>query len=186
MTLLIEEPSVVGSVAQARRRHRRKSILLIVGLVVVLSAVFVARYQPLAMNGAGGTGAPGPNGHTKFAYDTVDIKNHEPFGVTVVAIDGVQTDQYPPTSKVSATEVCPMTKKWGSVCFNYDPKAIPLGLPFHPFALNGGVTNEVLWHFTYDCRHANPSLQVKMPVTYRFLFFTRTVSLYAPAFENSC
>jgi hypothetical protein len=186
LTLLIEEPTVEGSAPEKRRVRKRTWVLIVAGFVVVFSAGFAASYQPLTVDGTWAVGAPGPNGHTKMTYDAPVIKNQSPFGVTIVAINGVETDQYPATSQVSATEVCPIWKKWGSECMNDNPQGIMKGLPFHPFALRGGQADSVLWHFSYDCRAPISRLMVQMPVTYRFLFFTRTVTLLAPAFEYTC
>jgi hypothetical protein len=186
VSTLLDELSSPAPVQHKRRVRTRTWALLVIGVLVVLFAGFAARYQPLTAYGSWAMTTPGPIGPTKITYDAPDIKNHELFGVTVVAINGVQVGQYPPPSKVSATQVCPITKKWGSLCENDNPRGILVGLPFHPFALSGGRADEVLWHFSYDCRGADSAVTVNVPVTYRFLIFTRTVVLSVPADESTC
>jgi hypothetical protein len=187
MTLLLEEPSIAGPPVRHRRRLRTRTWLLIAtGLVVVLFASFAASYQPLTIYGSWAMTTYGRNAHMKTTYNAPDIKNQSLFGVTIVSINGLRVDQYPPTSRLSPTEVCPYTYKWGSECENHNPKGIIVGLPFHPFALSGGRVDEVLWHFSYDCRTAESGLTVSVPVTYRFLLFTHTVVLSVPADESTC
>lgn len=188
-TFTFERMSSARTVSAKKKRRTvvRASVLGGIVVIVIFVLVFAAHYQPIALNGGVGGGSALSTPHSKSDYESLSFVNRERFGITVEAVDGVVAPNLRPGTHVSATERCPSTKKSGGACSNNNAKGIPGGLPFHSFSMNGGTEYALLWHFVYDCNDVSPgSNTVEIPVTYKFLFFTRTVVLRGNALESAC
>jgi hypothetical protein len=182
-----------GSAVAAQRKKRSPrwwsivcaSFLL---LFLILGGLFASHYQPIVF--AGGWGS----GHSIAAHEEEEtqafwLRNTGPIGVTVVSLKSVEYDGMNSQVRLAPAMICSIVTPRGGDCSQNRKTGLLEGIKFHPFSLTTDETRPVLLKYKYPCVSYTvvgpDSGTLTLPVTYRFLWFTHTISVTESAFGTT-
>lgn len=156
-------------------------------LLLIVSGLWASHYQPIVF--AGGWGAAHPSrGNEVNVNQELLLTNSGPIGVTVVAITSDHNYGLSSLAHFASPMVCPPITLHGGDCRQNKKTGLPEGVTFHPFNLTTDGRRAVLVRFEYVCTPpgglGTALGNVTVPVKYRFLWFTHTISFSVPADDS--
>jgi hypothetical protein len=168
------------------RPFPRRSVVSVAALValLIIGSIAASHYQPIEVDGGWAAGHPIAT-HVDETTQEWLLRNTGPFGVTVVSLKGGEYDGPNSRSRIAPPKICPIETPRGD-CGQYRTTGLIDGRVFHPFSLTTDTNRGVVLQYNVHCfTTATASGSVTFPVTYRFLWFTHTITLSLPAFQTS-
>lgn len=179
------------SVGRTRRGRRWPVVCATVCVTLLLvSGLWASDYQPIVFAGGWAAAHPSRGNHVNVNQELL-LTNSGPIGVTVVAISSDHNYGLSPLAHFASPMVCPPITLHGGDCRQNKTTGLPEGVTFHPFSLTTDSRRGVLVRFEYVCHppggQGTALGNVTVPVKYRFLWFSRTISFSVPADDSlSC